>query len=369
MVANLGLRFDAYNYGADAPKDKYNVFYPAEGSESAGIPEWEPSKTFTSVSPRVGISFPIGDRTAFRLQYGHFRSMPIINRALDNQTSFGWGSYGNPNLKPQLSINYEVGVQQNLWDTHQLDIVTYYNDLNDQVSTVYVRSSSGKVSRGDGLDFTYISYNNQGYGTSRGIEISLANRTPGRWRYRFSYAFSQTTYGNYGTFVDFPDITPVEEQRFQRSASDFLAPEDRSHRFNATVTYIIPPGEGAEILGLRLFADLTVSLIYRVQSGAPYFWSPEYQTTLDVESNRRYPSEATTDVRIEKGFILLDLNFTAGIRIQNLFNNKHLTPLYTTEDIDQWVLRSVTYADTKYNYFQVYRNVPREIFFSLGFSF
>ncbi len=382
MVANLGLRFDAYNYGADAPKDKYNVFYPAEGSESVGLPEWEPSKTYTSLSPRVGISFPIGDRTAFRLQYGHFRSMPIINRALDNQTNYGWGSYGNPNLKPQLSINYEVGVQQNLWDTHQLDIVTYYNDLKDQVSTVYVRSSTGKVNRGDGLDFTYISYNNQGYGTSRGIEITLANRTPGRWRYRFSYAFSQTTYGNYGTYVDFPELTTVEAQRFQRSASDFLAPEDRSHRFNATVTYIVPPGEGAEIFGMRPFADLTTSLIYRVQSGAPYFWSPEYQTAVDVESNRRYPSESTTDLRVEKAFLLLGLNFKAGIRIQNLFDNKHLTPLYTTADIDRWVLRGVTYADPdyisqadqnrpeqKYNYFQVYRNIPREIFFSLGFSF
>ncbi len=381
MVGNFGLRFDAYNFGADAPADIYNVFYPAEGSTSFGIPEWQPSETYTSFSPRIGISFPIGDRTAFRLQYGHFRSMPIINRALDNQTSFGWGSYGNPNLKPKLSINYEVGVQQNLWGTHQLDIVTYYNDLKDQISTVYVQSSTGKR-RGEGLDYTYINYNNQGYGTSRGIEVTFANKTADRLKYRMSYSYSQTTFGNYGTYVNFPELSETQEERFSYSASDFLAPEDRSHRFNATFTYAIPEGEGLSMMGLRPFSNFTASVIYRVQSGAAYFFSPEYQTSFQVEPNRRYPMESTTDIRLEKGFTILGLNFKAGIRVLNLFDNKHLTPIYTTEELERWVLRSVTYADADYtstadanrpfrlyNYFQTYRNIPRQVFFSLGFTF
>ncbi|TFG95313.1 MAG: TonB-dependent receptor, partial [Calditrichales bacterium] len=195
MVANLGLRLDAYNFGVDKPIDENNFFYPAEGISYPGKPGWEKSKTFYSLSPRVGISFPIGERTAFRAQYGHFYSMPSVNQALDNQTFRGWNSYGNPDLKPKLSVNYEVGVQQNLWNTHLLDIVTYYNDRKNQIYNVYVRSATGSQSKTGELNGTYLTYRNNGYGSSRGIELTFQNRNNLNWRYSLSYAISQTSMG------------------------------------------------------------------------------------------------------------------------------------------------------------------------------
>ncbi len=378
MVANLGARVDAYNFGTDVPVDPYNVFYPALGSPSVGNPEYEPSKTYISLSPRVGISFPIGEKTAFRVQYGHFRSMPSINQALDNQTYNGWGSYGNANLKPKLSINYEVGVQQNLWDTHQLDIVTYYNDLKDQISLVYIKSSTGSQNKTGDLKGSYISYQNSGYGNSRGIEVSFANRNSRRWQYRLSYTLSQTNYGYYGTYIDQIELSEELAQKYQYSASDYLAPEDRTHRFNGTLTYYIPKGEGPVWHSIRPLSDLSVSLIYRLSSGLSYFWSPEYQYDYQVESNRRYPMESQTDLRVEKGFELAGVPFSASLRILNLFNNKHLSRFYDSEELDRWVLRSATYMDPDtapnrdvrlYNYFQTYKNIPRQIFIALGVNF
>ena len=75
--------------------------------------------------------------------------------------------------------------------------------------------------------------------------------------------------------------------------------------------------------------------------------------------------------------------FRASLRIQNLFDNKHLTPISGQDELRRWVLRSVTYKDADYedpvndavrpvriyNYFQTYRNIPRQVFFSLGFIF
>ncbi|MCI0515145.1 TonB-dependent receptor [candidate division KSB1 bacterium] len=378
MVANLGARFDAYNFGVDVPKDKYQVFYPALGSPSVGKSEWEPSKTRSSVSPRLGISFPIGEKTAFRVQYGHFRSMPTINQALDNQTYNGWGSYGNPNLKPKLSINYEVGVQQSLWNTHQLDIVTYYNDLKDQISSVYVKSATGSQNKADDYKGSYISYENNGYGNSRGIELSFSNRNGERWQYRFAFTLSQSNYGYYGVYLDRVDLTPELEQKYSYSASDYLAPEDRTHRFNGSLFYNLKAGEGARVWGKTPFENLAVGLIVSVRSGLAYFWSPEYQYDYRVESNRRYPMESQTDLRIEKTQLVGKLMFKASLRILNLFNNQHLTPVDGREELDRWVLRSATYADPDdapnrdvriYNSFQVYRNIPRQVFLSLGVSF
>ncbi len=378
MVANIGARVDAYNFGTDVPVDKYNVFYQALGSPSVGNPKWESSKTFATVSPRLGFSFPIGQTTAFRVQYGHFRSMPTMNQALDNQTYNGWGSYGNPNLEPKLSVNYEVGVQQNLWNTHQLDIVTYYNDLKNQISTVYIKSSTGSQNKPDDLKGTYISYENNGYGNSRGIEISFSNRPTGRWNYRFAYTLSQTNYGYHGVYLDRQKLTEELAQKYSYSASDFLAPEDRTHRFNGALTYTIPDKEGLQIFGVHPLENVSASLIITVRSGLAYFWSPEYQYDFRVESNRRYPMESQTDLRIEKSLDIWNLDATLSLRVLNLFNNKHLTPISSAEALDRYVLRSVTYADPGndstrdkylYNYFQAYRNIPRQVFLSFGVSF
>ncbi|MGQ9559876.1 MAG: TonB-dependent receptor [Candidatus Oleimicrobiaceae bacterium] len=378
MVANVGVRADAYNFGADVPKDKHNVFYPALGSPSVGTPEWEPSKTFASLSPRLGISFPIGDKTAFRIQYGHFRSMPTINQALDNQTYNGWGSYGNPNLRPKLSINYEVGVQQNLWNTHQLDVVTYYNDLEAQVTTVYVKASTGSQNKPGDLKGSYITYESNGYGNSRGVEISFANLPGGRWSYRIAYTLSQSNYGAHGVYLIAPEMRAELEQKYSYSASDYLSTEDRTHRFSGTLSYNIPAGAGPSLLGKRPLAQTSVAVIIMARSGLPYYWSPEYQYEHSVESNRRYPSESQTDLRVEKLLTVGSVTLTLGMRVLNLFNNQHLTPISDPEELSRWVLRSVTYADPdnapdrdvrRYNYFQVYRNVPRQIFFSMGVRF
>lgn len=378
MVANLGVRFDAYNFGVDVPVDKYNVFYPALGSPNVGIPKWEPSQTFSSFSPRLGISFPIGATTAFRIQYGHFRSMPTINQALDNQTYNGWGSYGNPNLKPKLSINYEVGIQKSLWGTHQFDIVTYYNDLKDQISLVYIKSSTGSQSKSDDLKGTYISYDNSGYGNSRGIEISLMNRGILNWRYRFAYTLSQTNYGNYGVYLDRPDLTQDLAQKYTYAAADYLSPEDRTHRFNASITYVISEARGIKLLGIHPLENSSLSLIIDIKSGLAYFWSPEYQYSYRIESNRRYPMESQTDLRFDKTIPYKLLKLKVGLRVYNLFNNKHFTPITDPEELDRWVLRSATLADADlnpdrdvrlYNYFQVWRNIPRQIFFTLGVLF
>jgi len=380
MVGNIGLRLDAYNFGGKVPINKYELFYPAEneGFTSIGIPAWEDSKTYVTLSPRIGISFPIADKTAFRVQYGHFRSMPLIHRALDNQTNHGWGSYGNPNLEPQLSINYEIGIQQNLWGTHQLDIVTYYNDLKNQTYAIHRETTAGSIWKTDEYYGTYTTYTNNSYGSSQGVEITFRNRVVSRWRYNLTYTLSQTKIGYHGPYLDLRDMTEDQKQTYTYSASDFISGEDRTHRFNLSLSYGIPENAGPEVLGLYPMERMTFGLIYRVSSGAAYFWSPSYQTERDVQNNRRYPLESVTDLQIEKNLTLGGIDFMVSIKIRNLFNNKQLTPIDNYLELSEWVTKGVTYMDAEpdptrnyhiFNYWQAYRNVPREIYLTFGFDF
>jgi hypothetical protein len=67
-----------------------------------------------------------------------------------------------------------------------------------------------------------------------------------------------------------------------------------------------------------------------------------------------------------------------SVRVLNLLNTKHITPISGSDELDRWVLRSATYSDPDndpyrdvrlYNYFQVYRNLPRQVFLSMRVSF
>lgn len=380
MVGNLGLRLDAYNMDGLIPINPYELFYPAEneGFVSIGIPAWEDSKTFVTLSPRVGISFPIADKTAFRVQYGHFRSMPLIHRTLDNQTNHGWGKYGNANLEPKLSINYEFGIQQNLWGTHQLDIVTYYNDLKNQTYAIHREATAGSIWKTNEYYGTYSTFTNNSYGSSQGVEITFRNRVITQWRYSLSYTLSQTKVGYHGPYLDLRDMTEDQKQTYTYSASDFISSEDRTHRFNLSFSYGIPEESGPKIGRFYLFENMVFGFVYRVTSGPAYFWSPSFQLEQEIQLNRRYPLESTTDIQIEKRISLQNIDFIATLKIRNLFNNKQLTPIDDYQELTQWVTKSITYMDSYpdptrnyhvFNYWQAYRNVPREIYITFGFDF
>ncbi len=144
MIANIGMRVEAYNFQTGVPIDRFNILYPGtEGPGTLGSPVTENSKWQYIFLPRLGISFPIGESTAFRFQYGHFASMPIYSQALSKKTWVGWQGLGNPNLEPKKTINYEFGLQQQVDENHRLDMVLYYNDRTTQIGRQNIASYTG----------------------------------------------------------------------------------------------------------------------------------------------------------------------------------------------------------------------------------
>ena len=393
MVANVGVRFDGYNSNVDTPVDRFRPFYPATGQGGGpfvgdrGNPQTRKPKTHMRLAPRFGLSFPIGERTAFRLQYGHFYSMPIFRHTLSRTTWQGWWNYGNPDLGPKKTISYEAGLQQSLGGTHRLDIAAYYNDRVSQTVSVRVHSPTGSQQQeSDPRKYYYASFENNGYGASRGIEVSLEKVSPGVWGYRLSYHFSRTSEGAYGTQDVYEDPNDPRATLTRRSANDAIIGEDRTHTFRALVSYRVPKDRGVNLFGLRPFSHTDFSLIYTAQSGVPYTYVASFdQFREGVQNNRRYPLEAKTDGSITKQISFMGLSLKLAVRFQNLFNNRWLTPLDTAEELENWVKYSIT-RDTppeavdpnhraaqaliyKLSYFRTYRNTPREVYFSVGFAF
>lgn len=382
MIANLGLRAEAYNFQSQVPVDQFNVFYQGTSGPSGteiGNPATVNSKTKYVFLPRVGVSFPIGESTAFRVQYGHFASMPTFSEALSRRTQGGWLVVGNPDVDPKKTINYEFGLQQTIGDSHKLDIVLYYNDRNVQLGLEEVASYTGssQYAKGYALDntplFKYNTYTNRAYGSTLGMEFTFETIGISDWSYRLSYSISRTTSGTYGASVIYPDGT----RNFisTASAEEILSSSDRTHNFRALLQYRVQSDAGFEIFGFKPFSNTVFSLTYAAKSGALFTYVKVFEP--DVYNNRRYPIEAVFDFNATKTFELFGYGMIMGVRIMNLFNNKWLTPMDTQDDLLNWVETGITMADagndaTRLSYirapFKAYSNIPRQVFFTLGLS-
>jgi len=390
MIANIGLRFETYNFQSRKPKDKFRYLYPGtdgpaffdeNGRLIYGYPETELSKAKYILLPRLGLSFPIGESTAFRFQYGHFASMPQFNQALSNKTWSGWQGIANPDLNPKKTINYEFGLQQALDQNHRADLVLYYNDRVDQIGMQKVAAYTGSRNQRAGFGennqelYYYWTYANNAFGSTIGLEFTFETITYSTWTYRVSYSISQTTEGNYGPEMIFPESGRNYATR--RFTGEFLASWDRTHNLRALVQYNLRKDEGIEILGIKPFENSTFSLIYTAQSGLPYTYITDF-SLRDARYNRRYPLETNFDFNFSKSIALGANRIILGLRIMNLFDNKHLTPMSTSDDIRNWVEYGFTVKDpgnnpTRLSYvvadYRAFRNIPRQIFFTIGYGF
>jgi hypothetical protein len=382
MIANLGLRFELNNFQAQVPIDPYNVLYPGtDGPGKLGSPLTKDSETKYLFLPRLGISFPIGEATAFRLQYGHFASAATFSQALSNKTWVGWQGIGNPNLDSKLTINYELGLQQQIAEDHRLDLVLYYNDRVTQVGNINIASYTGSRNQLAGFAsdnsplYYYYSYENNSFGATLGFEAIFETFATKNWSYRFSYSLSQTTVGNYGPSIRYPDDTRGYSTR--NFTGEFLASWDRTHNFRALVQYYFDPESGPELFGIKPLANTTFSLTYTAQSGLPYTYVTDFDLR-DVVYNRRYPIESNVDINIIKNIEIDTYKLVIGLRVMNLFDNKWLTPMSTNDDIRLWVEEGITMADAgndpdRFSYliapYRAFSNLPRQVFFTVGFGF
>ncbi len=382
LIANVGLRVEAYNFQARVPADPFSYLYPGtDGPSNPGNPNTVWSQTKYMVQPRLGISFPVGTSTALRIQYGHFASMPTFAQAFSNMTWKGWNGIGNPDLDPKKTINYEFGLQQAIGDAYRTDFVLYYNDRTTQIGSQSVASYTGSINHFAGFSgnniplYFYSSYANNAFGSTIGFEATFETVHTEHWSYRLSYSLSQTTAGNYGSNTVYPDNSRNYSTR--NYTGEFLAPWDRTHNFRALVQYAWGANEGPSIAHIRPLENSILSMTYSAQSGTPYTYITDF-SLRDAVYNRRYPLESSVDLNFTRTIEIGSERLILGVRIMNLFDNKWLTPPANAEDLQAWVQKGVTIADPADNplrrdyvvaSYAAYRNIPRQIFFTLGLGF
>lgn len=298
MIVNAGVRYDYFNPQADYFVDLLDPDVDV-GAETVA------AEAKHMVAPRLGVAFPITDRGILHFSYGHFYQLPTMKR-LYQTTIFGAGAsptIGYANLKPQKTINYEFGLQQQLTDVLALEAVLFSKDIRDLLARQTIRYNHPNFGPA-----SYNVYLNKDYGAIKGFTFSLNKRYDSATKLSASLDYTyQKAEGNdtrSGAFY-VSALSGVEEEKEIVPLS-----WDQTHLLNATVGISDPGNWG-------------VSFIAKLQSGWPY--TPEILDAnyIPEANSSRKPWQKNVDMRIHKTLKAHGLDFVLFMQTFNLFDTRN----------------------------------------------
>ncbi len=274
FVINAGLRFEHFE-----PNGRYipNLLEP-----QGDLAKAEPTNLLL---PRLGVSFPITSRGIIHFSYGHFTQMPRLrNMYINPEFEFPVGqvpTFGNANLRPEQTVQYEVGLQQQMGDLLAFTITGYYKDIRDYLAPQLVRYSTiaGQSQ--------YVIYRNKDYANVKGFTFSLTRRRPssGLLSANVNYTFQLAEGNNDDGNAFFFNFLSGRENEFEVVPLDF----DQRHVLSTTITLSQPGNWGASLIG-------------QYETGYPYTPLLFKQNIDQIPNSGRKPNQIDLDARVFKNF-------------------------------------------------------------------
>jgi outer membrane receptor protein involved in Fe transport len=334
MVLNFGLRLDWWmpgKYVDDAVNNPEVVTIPESIRESYM------DNTFglfgqrfkARISPRLGISHPISDNQTLFFSYGHFSKRPRpqfvyakLNPASAKST---FQKFGNPDLDPETTVAYELGLRNQFTENDVLTVTAYYKDIFDYVSTRSAKISSSRFSGG-----SFITYVNQDYARTRGVELEYKKRIGQAFRGTASFVYTIAT----GKSSSADEGALVQRGDLEESIRENYLIWDRPIQASVSGSYYIAPGD--DPLGIGLFEDMNVYMRLFYQSGKRY--TPQLLVGYDPVSGRAvYTSDRnniyaetgeywfSSDLSVDRRFRMAGVEFSITVEVSNLFSNQNAT--------------------------------------------
>lgn len=347
LILNIGLRYDHVNPNAWMFKEQEATF-DADGVlvEGTGMfggdqifdkTDVVDSETYYFISPRLGMSFPVTDRTVFHAQYGKFYQAPRLTDLylspfyLDRFVNSGgyFTSLNNPNLRPPKTTSYEVGFKQRLSDNASLQLTAFYKETEDLVQLLNVTTDVTNIAfqmNGDfgtirGLDFIFNLRRYKNLSATINYELQYAKGTGSASGSNFDIAWQGGARGHFPKFA-----MPLEfEQRHTGSLN-------LDYRFGKDDAPMFLKNSGA-------------NLMLSFNSGNPYTRMKTFNTNpftgrYDNDNVSESPYSAVNseispwvykiDLKVNKDFYFGSTKLTAYVWVLNLLNTDNVREVWIT---------------------------------------
>ena len=319
LYADIGVRYDRFDPAASYFDSTYEI---APGELDT---VWTPASVKQQLSPRLGISFRITDWLFARANYGHYFQVPWFEVLYDNtvrpvryRTSYGDSAQlvlGNPDLKPERTQSYEVGLQGEVADGVLVTTNLWRKDVYDLLRTVLVPSRPE----------AYWTFDNVDYAKLTGVEFIFELRQ--EWiatklSYTLSYARGTSSYANeaYFEFLQRGDTAPMKEYTL-----DF----DQRNRFFLQLDMQWPEeGAGAGWLD-RVMDRTALHAIGYLGNGFPYT-TPEEKRDPKTWNQHLSPWRSNVDLVATKGLSLGPVEVDLVAEVLNVLDIRDILYVYPT---------------------------------------
>jgi outer membrane receptor protein involved in Fe transport len=306
LIIRAGFRYEYFDARTMVPSDLQNPANTISGAPESHLIK---TKVKSALAPRLGLSFPISASANVYFSYGHFYQYPGLNFLYNNanysvldQMQAGVSDYtvgvmGNPDLKPEFTIQYEFGLKQAVSDFLGVELSFFYKDIRDLLGVEFINTYTAAE---------YGRFTNVDFGSVYGFTLALAEKNIGPWTTNLDYTF-QYAQGN--------SSDPRETENRAAAGQDQLPRNipfnwDQRHTINLTLMYFKPD-------------DISLSTILKFGSGEPYTPAVGSGFNSGLAANSGIKSAFfIADLRGEKYFNFGPVNFSVFLRIFNLFNTR-----------------------------------------------
>ena len=362
LVVNAGVRLDMRRLD-DAAADYYEEQYDA-GENGYEDPL---ERTIFAVSPRLGISHSISEKSKLFFSYGHLYQKPNYTQVFQPNTSTSATPlFGNMNLGYMKNVQYELGVVNEIGN-FLLDVTGYFKDIYDNVNTYTPEDQQGRTEA--------TVYDNSDYGKSRGVEITLDRNLKDHYMWGLSYTLSYA-YGKSSS-----ETANFEEE--VKAMKEYPLIWDERHALSTYFNIIY--GNGEMIYGVPYTDNITLGLTTSFGSGKPFtpdtrYFLPEIVPEEEIETNsERMPWTSNTDLKLTKAFRFTNegsksySTLKLEFNVFNLFNKLNVYAVYP--DTGSWWRRSEAFYEanpTLVNYKELYAdmsNVSEKRHYRFGLTY
>lgn len=361
MILNLGLRYDyidpateVFNpetggntnivIGSDGQiaetvyKDDKGNYTSSEATEydNVGLAHQIAAAPSKQLSPRIGLAFPVTDKTVFHAQYGWYLQQPEFNRLYLSYARFTsnlqQGNFtisANPELKPVRSVQYEIGVKQVLTDDVSMDATLFYKQESDYIQIRNVAASPTG----------YALYTNGDYGTTKGLSLSVKTRRLGNIQMDANYTLSWAG----GTGSNSSGLYRIAWQG--GNDPTFISPLDFDQRHTGNISIDYRTGARSRIPFMN---HVGANMLFRFGSGMPYTPTKTYTAVFGAISahpigglnSANMPWTYNMDLKLDKTFRVAGVDVGAFLWITNVLNTTNVLDVYSASgmpDNDSWL--------------------------------
>ena len=298
--------------------------------------DYEPEIVFM---PRIAFSFPISDEAQFFAHYDVLTQRPPSNNRLEPVDYLFMADkvgalLNNPDLKPEKTIDYELGFAKTLSLSSALKISAFYKEMRDMIQVINTLGA---------YPAQYLTYGNIDFGTVKGMSINYDLRRTSNVSMTANYTLQ---------FADGTGSSATSGQSLVNTGQPNLRTTiplsfDQRHSLMATVDYSYGTGKkynGPILFGRKILQDAGANIIMTAGSGTPYSKQSNItqeaasgindRSTLEGSLNgSRLPWQFRLSMKLNKNFEInwtdkKKSNLNVYLQVQNLLDAKNIISVY-----------------------------------------